>query len=160
VYLSQRQTAQGGAQVTQVYPAGPAARAGLRAGDIISSVNGQEVSDGSELIRVIEQQEPGSRAQLTILRNNQQMELPLTLGSRQSFTWSGGEQFSGQQGQYASSQSGQSGEEDYWGNVPPFAMQLEHERRMYEQHQRIETQISKLQEEIAQLRQLIQQQRR
>jgi hypothetical protein len=153
--------------VTQVYPAGPAARAGLRAGDIITSVDGQEVSSNAELLSAIEQQQPGARAQLTVTRNNQQVELPIVLGSRQSYAWSGwgGEQTGGQS-QYTTSsrdqsgQGGHGGEEDYWSNVPPFAMQLEHERRMYEQHQRIETQITKLQEEVAQLRQLIQQRRR
>jgi hypothetical protein len=164
VYLSERQTHQNGAQVTQVYPAGPAARAGLRAGDVISAVNGQRVSSGSELIQKIEQEEPGARAELTVTRNNQQLELPITLGSRQGFAWSGWGGDRGEQGQYTSSrdsgQAGHSGEEDYWGNVPPFAMQLEHERRMYEQHQRIESQIAKLQDEVRQLRELIQQQRR
>jgi hypothetical protein len=94
--------------------------------------------------------------------------IPVTLGSREAFAWRGGsdEQWSGQYGgQYTSSgqqsgRSGQSGEDDHYSGLPPFAMQLEHERRMYEQHQRIETKISELQDEVRQLRELIQQQQR
>jgi len=187
VFLSESDRNQGnqaGAMVTQVYPAGPAARAGLRPGDIITSVDGQNVSSSSELISAIEQHQPGARTQLVITRNNQQMNLPLTLGSRESFMWRaqsedqyGGGQFANQGGQYGgqgqwSSQGGQSGtqggqwssqggsQHDHFANVPSFAMQLEHERRLYEQNQRIETQIAQLQNEIRQLRETLQQQRR
>jgi membrane-associated protease RseP (regulator of RpoE activity) len=175
VYLRESQTNENGAQVTQVYPAGPAARAGLRPGDVITAVDGQRVSSTKELISAIEEQQAGARAQLSLTRNNQQVELPITLGSRQSFAWNrpgedewrgGGQQFGGQGGYAASSRSGnedfrsgESNEDDYWSNVPPFAMQLEHERRMYEQHQRIETQIAKLQDEVRQLREALQQRR-
>jgi hypothetical protein len=186
VFLSENDQNQGnqGAMITQVYPAGPAARAGLRPGDVITAVDGQRVSGQSELISAIEQHQPGARAQLTITRNNQQVNLPLTLGSRDSFMWRGQseDQWSGQYGggQYAS-QGGQSqwsnqggqwtnqggqwstqsgGQHDHFSNLPPFAMQLEHERRLYEQNQRIETQIAQLQNEIRQLREAIQQQQR
>jgi C-terminal processing protease CtpA/Prc len=169
VYLRDSQTEEAeGAQVAQVYPAGPAARAGLRAGDVITAVDGEQVSSAEELIKTIEEHQPGARAQLSLTRNNQQVELPITLGSRQSFAWnrSGEDQGSGQGGYATSSRSGNedfrsghSGEDDYWSNVPPFAMQLEHERRMYEQHQRIETQIAKLQDEIRQLREELRQRR-
>jgi hypothetical protein len=108
------------------------------------------------------------------------MNLPVTLGSRESFTWrgqsdeQGGPQSSqysnwsqsgGQGSQYASGgqwnqSGGQSGQHDHFANLPPFAMQLEHERRLYEQNQRIETQIARLQDEVRQLREALQQQRR
>jgi len=170
---------QEGAQVAQIYPAGPAARAGLQPGDIITEVDGQKVRSSSELISAIEEEQPGGRAQLTLLRNNQQMNLPVTLGSRESFTWRGQSDEQGQQGSQSSNWSqsggqggqhgsggqwnqsgGQSGQHDHFANLPPFAMQLEHERRLYEQNQRIETQIARLQDEVRQLREALQQQRR
>jgi len=185
VFLHDSEGNQEGAQVTQVYPAGPAARAGLRPGDVITAVDGQRVSSSADLISTIEVQQPGAQSQLTIARNNQQVNVPVTLGSRESFTWRGqsedrwgGGGWGGQSGQwsdqsrgssqYTSGQSGSQGgqygssgqQQDHFANLPPFAMQLEHERRMYEQHQRIETEITKLQEEVRQLRELIQQQQR
>ena len=45
----------------------------------------------------------------------------------------------------------ESGDDDF-GNIPPHAMQLEHDRRMAEQHERIETELRKLQEEVRLLR--------
>jgi len=175
VFLQESEGNEEGAQITQVYPAGPAARAGLRPGDVITQVDGQRVRSSAELISAIEEEQPGGRAQLTVSRNNQQLDLPVVLGSRETFTsFDQHDQWRGQGGgQYATSgQSDQSGgqsdrsgrssqsQPDYFGNLPPFAMQLEHERRMYEQHQRIETEIAKLQDEVRQLREAVQQLRR
>jgi S1-C subfamily serine protease len=156
VYLNDSETGQAGAQVAQVYPAGPAARAGLRAGDIVTQVEGQSVSGAADLISIIEEQQAGSRVKLVVSRSNQQVEIPVTLGSRDSFVYRGQseESYGGRR------DDSHYGENDQYSNLPPFAMQLEHERRMYEQHQRIETEIAKLQDEIKQLRELIQQQRR
>jgi C-terminal processing protease CtpA/Prc len=166
VFLQDSQSAQGGAQIAQIYPAGPAARAGLRPGDVIVSVNNQRIEGSSDLISTIEAEQPGSRAEVAIIRNNQQMNLPITLGSRDSFAWGGQREDQGG-GQSSNNQYGQSsqygpsgGQFDHFANLPPFAMQLEHERRMYEQHQRIETEIAKLQDEVRQLREAIQQQQR
>jgi C-terminal processing protease CtpA/Prc len=161
---------QSGAAITQIYPAGPAARAGLRTGDLITAVDAQQVQGASELIGVIEEQEPGSRVEIAVSRNNQQVKLPVVLGSRDSFVYRGqgyggqeDDQWSDQSGgQYARGRSGDGeyGENDHFSNLPPFAMQLEHERRMYEQNQRIETEIAKLQDEVRQLREAVQQLRR
>jgi len=182
VFLTESDRNQGnqaGAIVTQVYPAGPAARAGLRPGDLVTAVDGQRVGSSSDLISAIEERQPGARAQLAVTRNNQQVNVPITLGSRESFTWrgqsedqwgggqSGGGQYGGQGGgpyaqgaQWSNQSGGQSSQQDHFSNVPPFAMQLEHERRLYEQNQRIETQIAQLQNEIRQLREALQQQQR
>ena len=173
VYLQDSEDNQGqsGARITQVYPAGPAARAGLYPGDVITSVEGQQVGSASDLISAIEEQRPGSRVELAVTRRNQQVQIPVTLGSRDSFVYRGqwddqsGGQYRG--GQYASSQSGEysrdsgsGGENDYFADIPPFAMHLEHERRMYEQNQRLETEIAKLQDEVRQLREAVQNLRR
>jgi C-terminal processing protease CtpA/Prc len=164
VYLQDSEDNQGqsGARVTQIYPAGPAARAGLYPGDVITSVEGQQVEGATDLISAVEEQRPGTRVELAVSRSNQQMKIPVTLGSRDSFVYRGQSDDQSSRGQYAS-QSGESSrdsssssENDYFADLPPFAMQLEHERRMYEQHERIETAIAKLQEEVRQLREAIQ----
>jgi hypothetical protein len=150
VFLNDNEENQRGAPVTQVYPAGPAARAGVRPGDVIMQVNGEEVAGSAELIEAIEELEPRAKAELTIARGQREMPLTVVLGSRQSFVDFGqDEQFGQRQG------SGDDGSE-WFSNIPPHAMQLEHDRRMAEQHQRIEEELRKLQDEVRQLREALQ----
>jgi membrane-associated protease RseP (regulator of RpoE activity) len=163
VFLNDNQENQRGAKVVQVYPAGPAARAGLRPGDVITGVNGQEVEGSADLIAAIEEQEAGSKAVFDVLRNDQQTKLTAVLGNRDNFIFHGqGEDnfFGGRQQRGEFGRGGPSGEDDFYANIPPFAMQLEHDRRMAEQHERMENQLIKLQDEVRQLRELIQQQRK
>jgi C-terminal processing protease CtpA/Prc len=149
VYLEDNEENQSGARIVQVFPAGPAARAGLRPGDVVVKVNGRDVAGAPELIAVIEGLEPRSRIDLAVVRNNQEVPLTAVLGSRESFV------FRGQRDE--ESRDGRSFDpDDEFSNIPPFAMQLEHERRMYEQHQRIEEEIRKLQEEVRKLREALQ----
>jgi hypothetical protein len=49
------------------------------------------------------------------------------------------------------------GQNSGWDNIPPYAMQLEQERRSAEQHQRIEEEIRLLRQEIAKLREELKQ---
>jgi S1-C subfamily serine protease len=71
-----------GAEVSQVYPNGPAARAGLRPGDVITQINGQKVDDAAELVALIHEMKPQAKADLEVMRNNKSMKMPVTLGSR------------------------------------------------------------------------------
>ena len=67
VYLNEDQSnQQNGALVAHIYPAGPAARAGLLPGDLITSVNGQRIKNSSDLMNTVEQQRAGSRASLPL----------------------------------------------------------------------------------------------
>src|SRR5439155_1450387 len=58
VFLSDRNTDRG-PTVAHVYPAGPAARAGLQSGDVIQQINGQQVSTGDDLVTALEKMHPG-----------------------------------------------------------------------------------------------------
>ncbi|MFD9047465.1 S1C family serine protease [Streptomyces zaomyceticus] len=66
-----------------VTPGGPAAKAGLRPGDVITKVDGQRVHNGEELIVKIRAHRPGDRLELTLTRNGKELTKTLTLGSSQ-----------------------------------------------------------------------------
>ncbi len=71
-----------GAIVTEVVPNGPAAKAGIKQGDIIIECNGQKISDSTQLRNIVAQSKPGTRAKLGLLRDGAKMELGIELGER------------------------------------------------------------------------------
>ncbi len=60
----------------------PAAKAGLKAGDIITTINGKPVKDGDELVAIISQYKPGTNVDIGYLRNGQNMHATVTVGDR------------------------------------------------------------------------------
>jgi serine protease Do len=70
-----------GALVGEVTPDSPAARANLKSGDIILSLNGQPVADANQLRLKIGMMSPGTSVNLGILRDGKQMTLPVTVGT-------------------------------------------------------------------------------
>ncbi|MFI8961003.1 S1C family serine protease [Streptomyces sp. NPDC053493] len=68
----------GSASVT---PGGPADKAGVRPGDVITKVDGQRVHSGEELIVKIRAHRPGDRLALTLTRDGKERTKTLTLGS-------------------------------------------------------------------------------
>jgi serine protease Do len=65
-------------------PAGlPAAKAGLKAGDVIVSINGAPVKDGDQLVEMISAHKPGTTVNIGFLRDGKQMHTNVTIGSRQ-----------------------------------------------------------------------------
>ena len=73
-----------GVLVTASLPGTPAARAGLKAGDLIEKVDGVELNNGQTLGGAIQPRGPGDTVQLTVLRGGSTTTLPLTLGDRSS----------------------------------------------------------------------------
>jgi serine protease Do len=74
-----------GAVVTQVEDGSPAAKAGLKVGDVITELDGQKVSDASQLQIEVGQKEPGSSIRLGVLRDGKTIDVPVMLeemGSR------------------------------------------------------------------------------
>ena len=69
-----------GALVADPQKDGPAAKAGVEAGDVITAVNGQSVKDARELARTIGGFAPGSMVKLDVLRNGKSKVVSLTLG--------------------------------------------------------------------------------
>lgn len=68
-----------GAFINQVMPDSAAAKAGLKAGDIIISVNGKQIRTFSELRAKIATLGAGKKTTLGIVRDGKQMTVPVTL---------------------------------------------------------------------------------
>ena len=68
-----------GALVADPQKEGPAAKAGVEAGDVITAVNGQQVKDARELARIIGGLVPGSAAKLDLVHKGQDKMVSLTL---------------------------------------------------------------------------------
>jgi len=71
-----------GALVDSVVPDGPAAKAGLKEGDVIRKFNGETVEGSGDLTAKVTNANPGDTATLEILRDGRPMTLRVTLGER------------------------------------------------------------------------------
>ena len=69
-----------GALVAEPQANGPAAKAGIESGDVITSVNGEAVKDARELARTIGGFAPGTAVKLNVLHKGQDKAVNLTLG--------------------------------------------------------------------------------
>ncbi len=75
-----------GALVSQVEPDSPAANAGLKAGDVILSMDGRAVADSNALRNVVAASRPGTRIALGIWREGDRQDVTATLAERASAT--------------------------------------------------------------------------
>jgi serine protease Do len=64
--------ANGGVIISSVTPGGPAAKAGLQAQDVITSVDGHPIKNGDELVSLITAKQPGSTVRIGFTRNGKQ----------------------------------------------------------------------------------------
>ncbi len=72
-----------GVIITGVLQNGPAAKAGIRPGDVIVKITGTPVSDVAHLLSAVAALKPGMAAKFSIERKNQPLELDVTPGIRQ-----------------------------------------------------------------------------
>jgi serine protease Do len=80
-----------GALVQDVSPGGPAAKSGLKPGDVVRKFNGRTVSDSSELLAMVASTNPGTPVTLEVLRNGQTEAVNVTLEQRPSnLSYAGG----------------------------------------------------------------------
>ena len=73
-----------GAVITDVQPNSASARAGLKRGDLVYAVNGKSVDSPSDLQRVIASLKPNEKANISIERDKKELNVPITLGSREN----------------------------------------------------------------------------
>ncbi|RZJ31773.1 MAG: PDZ domain-containing protein, partial [Brevundimonas sp.] len=71
-----------GAYVNSVTAGGPAERGGLQAGDVVLTLNGEKVSDSSDLTRRVGQVRPGDNLRLEIWRDGRRQTLNVRSGTR------------------------------------------------------------------------------
>jgi S1-C subfamily serine protease len=65
-----------------ILPDSPAAEAGLRSGDIVTSVEGQRVDGAHALDDILSQYKPGDEVEMEVLRDGRTMQVTVTLGTR------------------------------------------------------------------------------
>jgi serine protease Do len=69
-----------GALVSEPQANGPAAKAGILSGDVITAVNGHSVKDARDLAKQIGAMAPGTTAKLSVWRKGEEKNISLTLG--------------------------------------------------------------------------------
>ncbi len=74
----------GGALVNAVIPQGPADKAGLQAGDVITAIGGQEIREGHDLLRTVLRHGVGERLSLEVRRGDKTKRITLVTGERPS----------------------------------------------------------------------------
>jgi serine protease Do len=71
-----------GVIISQITPGQPAAKAGLKVGDIITTLDGKPVKDGDDLVAIVSARKPGSTIDVGYLRNGQTMHATLGIADR------------------------------------------------------------------------------
>jgi putative serine protease PepD len=74
----------GGARIEEVTAGTPSAKAGVKAGDLVTSANGQPVRSAAELSGTVASHRPGDKLRLGVKRNGKTLTLTVTLGTRPS----------------------------------------------------------------------------
>jgi len=69
------------ARIQAVSSGGPAAKAGLKAGDVIVAVDGQNTAGAEAVIAAIRTHQPGQHVSVTVLRNGAKVTLNVTLAN-------------------------------------------------------------------------------
>lgn len=77
---------QQGILVTALFPNGPAHQAGMRPGDFLTHINGTELHDERQCMELVNKLVPGTKAKLTVKRNNEAITVEATVGERSSQT--------------------------------------------------------------------------
>ncbi len=74
--------ANGGVRISTVTPNQPAAKAGLKPDDIITTVDGKPVKDGDELVAIISEKAPGSTVRLGFVRDGKAQTAEVGIADR------------------------------------------------------------------------------
>jgi len=84
--VSSTDASSSGAKIASVTSGGPAASAGLQAGDVGPSLGGKAVSSSSALSSLVDEHKPGDTVSVTLTRDGQSKTLQVKLGERPAST--------------------------------------------------------------------------
>jgi len=70
-----------GTLITDVEEDSPAEKAGLKRGDVVTQLNGKKINDSDDLRVKVAEIEPGTKIELTVVRNGKEKEIKVLLGS-------------------------------------------------------------------------------
>jgi S1-C subfamily serine protease len=71
-----------GVLVTEVLEDSPAAKAGLKVGDVIVAMNGKDISDPSDIQDAVREAKKGDKLDISFLRNKSKMDLAVEVAAR------------------------------------------------------------------------------
>jgi S1-C subfamily serine protease len=68
--------------ISEVIPDSPAAKAGLKSGDVVFKVGKEEIKDQQNLVEMISKHKPGDKVSVVIKRDGKEQTIDVTLGER------------------------------------------------------------------------------
>lgn len=139
-----KQGAKGMPTVSEVFPGGPAAFAGIRKGDHVSKVAGRPVKSVSAFVSVIEKSKPGQRIEIVVMRGTKEVKLTAGVRSLRRF-----------HRRYVAEMMRRDPRHPDFGKHPgvsPVDMTIELNRRLFEQHERLERSLHQVLVELNALR--------
>ncbi|AHE32402.1 2-alkenal reductase [Burkholderia pseudomallei] len=71
-----------GAIVAGVLQGGPADKAGIKPGDILMSIDGEDITDTTRLLNVVAQIKPGTPAKVHVVRKGKELDVTVVIGKR------------------------------------------------------------------------------
>jgi S1-C subfamily serine protease len=80
--MTRRGPDQRGVVVSDIAPDGPAAKAGIRSGDVILKVEGKDVNDFDAVANAVANHKPGDKLDVEVRREGKDQKLSVTLGER------------------------------------------------------------------------------
>lgn len=74
-----------GALISEVVAESPADKAGLKAGDVIIRIGGDDVEDEGDVREAIHEHKPGDHVDFVVMRDGQEVTVAVTLGEQEGF---------------------------------------------------------------------------